>query len=90
MPKPITKAKEAANALSDFANIISSDTDEFAEHIMNQHRTIQQSIFGIIQKLIVTWAKEEHYDARNEHTIMACRNLLEAFPDLESRFPPLI
>ena len=76
--------------MSDFANVMGNDKDEFARLLMKEHRTIQQDIFGLIQKCIVAWATQEDWDAKNEHTIMACRNLLEAFPDLETRTPPRI
>jgi hypothetical protein len=86
----MSKARQTAEKLSQFANDFGSDDDELVRLVMSEHRTIQQGVFGIVQKLIVAWAKQENWDARNEHTIMACKNILEAFPDLESNTPPCI
>jgi len=46
---------------------------------------VQQLIFGMFVKTIKEWASQEHWDLRNEDTVLACKKIVETI-DLHTRF----
>jgi hypothetical protein len=48
---------------------------------MLERRTLQQQMFGVMLACIAEWAKTEHYDARNEQTVLKSREIMALFPD---------
>ena len=85
--------KELAKQLSQFVNIMANakEEDEFVEAIMREHRTLQQSTFKLVMKLIVAWAEtgDDFYDLRNEYTVLQCKEILDKIPELRYN-PPFI
>jgi hypothetical protein len=73
MPTP----SELITEISKFANVMSSQDAEFAAQVMREHRTIQQSIFGLFLKTIEEWSKQEHYDLRNEYTVQTSKEIMK-------------
>lgn len=70
--------EEAAEYLEHFVNCISmrAEEDKFAEKVTHgTHRTLHQSIIGLMFKTILKTAESERYDGRNEASVMACRKL---------------
>ena len=49
----------------------------FADQVMQEHRSVQQALCGIMLSTIVRWANLEGYDARNKETIRLCRKLTD-------------
>lgn len=75
---------QLAELLADVVNSYSfgnKDQEKFAEAIMRRHKTLQQSIFGMILTTISKWREaweNDNYDLRNEYTCMACNVIMEA------------
>ncbi len=80
--------EEAAQALENFINVISNNDENksFMEYIVYRtHRTLNQSIMGLIFAIIVEEAKlaeTKRYDARNEASVMTCKKLAKELEDL--------
>lgn len=74
------KAKELANQLTDFVNNFNCDHDAFINAFCNQHRTLQQSSFRLMLKLIEKMATDEYRtDGRNEGSKKVAKQLIEGF-----------
>jgi len=71
------EAKVMVKKLIDFVNYFCFPKKEFAEALMREHRTLQQSTFDLFLTCIAEWAKQEHYDLRNEATVLTCRKIVE-------------
>ena len=84
-------AKEAERAFSDFVNNMCSDDQGFAEALMNDHRTLQQSAMRVFMLCIREWAKcneSGRYDGRNEYTCKLAAAIMK-LPEAEF-LPPLV
>jgi len=76
------QAKELANQLTNFINSSNNDIGigEFIKAFSRQHRTLQQSSFGMFLRLIEHMASDEyHTDGRNEDSKKMAKTLLEGF-----------
>ena len=73
--------KELANELGNFVNTYGYDEAGFIEGFKMQHRTLQQSAFKLICKLIEDIAETPDWrtDARNEGSVMVAKMLVEGF-----------
>jgi hypothetical protein len=84
--------KEVAKLLADFCNNMSLDDREFVEEICcRTHRTLQQSLFGVITHLINEWAAmadSDNFDLRNEATVKACQKIRDQI--LKDTYLPFI
>jgi hypothetical protein len=81
MDKRLT-AEELAEALSDFVNNFNHDDKGFIEAFCRQHRTLQQSMFRLMCKVIDKVASEDYRtDGRNEGTAMVGKMLIEGFKE---------
>jgi hypothetical protein len=74
------KARAAVQALSDWVNGMGHNNQAFVEAVMQEHRTLQQSMFEVMLACMDAWAKTKHFDARNEFTITKCREIIQLFP----------
>ena len=50
-------------------------------HILNDHRTLQQTIMRFFIYMIKEWAETPFFDGRNEATIKLCRKIVEQLAD---------
>ena len=85
-----TPEAKAAQDLADAANNMAFDEDKFVDVLMNQHRTIQQNTMGAILALIWRWADQfdkGNYDARNEATCRASRQIRDALGEYGNKLP---
>ena len=73
----MSDAKQVVNELSKFANAMCPKGQEFAQEIMREHRTLQQSMFGLFLRTMEEWSKQEHYDLRNEYTVETSKKIME-------------
>ena len=73
--------ENAVKVLSDFVNATSHDKDGFAETIMREHRTLQQSIFALFLRTIDEWSQQENWqcDLRNEFTVEKSKEIMKLF-----------
>ncbi len=73
--------KELAEAITDFVNSSNKEKhQEFIESFSHQHRTLQQSAFGMFLKLTEHMASDEyHTDARNEDSKKVAQTLIKGF-----------
>tara|TARA_Y100000310_G_scaffold332186_1_gene407294 strand:+ start:346 stop:612 length:267 start_codon:yes stop_codon:yes gene_type:complete len=65
----------AAKAMATFANDINRDAAAFTAHMMREHRTIQQNVFGVVLALIEEWAAQDTSDHRNAFTVATCKDI---------------
>jgi len=70
-------AKELARATSDAINSFSFNNKDFCEQMSREHRTLQQSFTRLCFEWIKTCAEMEHYDARNEASVLASKKINE-------------
>ncbi len=85
------RAREAARHLADAVNEMGFDVDVFADELLRQHRTIEQTAFGAFLAVIDKWAGLEstRFDARNEFTVEQSRKIVEALGQYNLK-PPFI
>lgn len=74
------QACEVVRQFSHWVNGMGHDNQPFVDAVMSEHRTLQQQIFETMLACIEAWAKQEHFDARNEFTVFKCREIMEHFP----------
>ncbi len=83
------RARETARNLASAVNEMGFDVDAFANEILRQHRTIQQTVFNAFLATVKAWAAlaPSHYDARNEFTVEQSRKIIEALGQYNLRVP---
>lgn len=74
------QAHEVVHLFSKYVNNMSHDNNDFVQAIMLEHRTLQQQMFETMLCCMDAWAKQAHYDLRNEFTILKCREIMNLFP----------
>ena len=73
-------AEELANEFSNFVNNYNRDDEAFVNAFFRQHRTLQQSMFGLMFKVIEKGASGDiGTDPRNQASIDKCKEIVEAF-----------
>ncbi len=86
----MTDNKETAYKLISLLNNYSVDLKEIAEHLANEHPTLQQTFMRLAMYFIYAEAKEGKYsDLRNEQTVKIARKLALAVP-FEDAYLPFI
>jgi len=83
------RAREAARHLADAVNEMGFDVDVFADELLRQHRTLQQTAFGAFLAGVGRWAAlpPSHFDARNEFTVEQSRKIVEALGQYNLKVP---
>lgn len=73
--------KELAEAITDFVNSSNKEKhQEFVEAFSCQHRTLQQSAFGLFLKVTEHMASNDyHTDARNEDSKKVAQLIMKGF-----------
>ena len=74
-------AENLVNAINDMGHDVAPFVDKV---VLRTHRTLQQSIFGLVVKLIYKWAEMADtglYDLRNEYTCTMCAKLRDVLQD---------
>ncbi len=74
-------ARAAAKTLSAFVNAYGHSTKAFVQQITSEHRTLQQQMFEVMLSCIKAWAESEHYDLRNEYTVMKSKEIMNVLQD---------
>ncbi|MCK5863344.1 MAG: hypothetical protein KAH38_12720 [Candidatus Hydrogenedentes bacterium] len=74
------QAREVVGEFSNWVNGMGHNNNTFVHAVMSGHRTLQQQMFEVMLACVAEWAKQDHYDARNEFTILKCREIMEHFP----------
>jgi len=77
-------AEGVAKALSKMVNNFQCDDQAFIDALMNDHRTLQSSVAGIMFKCISTWAEmyaDGRFDGRNEYPLSICAEIEELMYD---------
>lgn len=69
--------KELAEAVAYAINSYSFNAKDFCEQMHKEHRTLQQNFMRLIRRYIEETARLEHFDERNEASVMMCRKLVE-------------
>ena len=85
------RAREAARNLAEALNEMGFDVDVFADELLRQHRTLQQTAFGAFLAVIDKWAglSESRFDLRNEFTVEQSRKIVAALGEFNLK-PPFI
>lgn len=75
------QAKEVLEVLSKFVNNFNCPEEHFVEAFNREHRTLQQSMIGLMLKVMASHAEkpDTHIDARNEASRDTCRKMFELF-----------
>jgi predicted pyridoxine 5'-phosphate oxidase superfamily flavin-nucleotide-binding protein len=83
------RARETARNLANAVNEMGFDVDVFADELLRQHRTLQQSAFGAFLATVKAWAAlaPSHFDARNEFTVDQSRKIVEALGKYNLKVP---
>lgn len=83
------RAREAARSFSNAVNEMGFDVDAFADELLRQHRTLQQSAFGVFLAAVKAWSAlaPSRCDARNEFTVAASRRIVECLGQYNLRVP---
>lgn len=83
------RAREAARNLAQAANEMGFDVDAFADELLRQHRTLQQTAFGMFLASVKAWAAlpPSHFDARNEFTVEQSCKIVEALGQYNLKVP---
>lgn len=87
---PEERAREAAQALARALNEMSFDVEAFADELLREHRTIQQTAFGAFLATVRAWAEQDRkgcYDPRNEFTVKKSRQIVELLGEYNLRVP---
>ena len=82
--------EELQEATEDFLNSFSSAEKEveFIEIMSRAHRTLQQSYTRFIMRWVGKMAMIEHFDLRNQNSVLLCRKIIELSE--QDRYLPLI
>jgi len=81
------KGNVVGKQLTSFVNYCNEeDKQKFANAVLSDHRTLQQSVFGLFLKLCEQWANldENRYDLRNEYTVKTSKKIKEVLEDCMS------
>ena len=85
------KAEALAKELTSFFN--NYDTDgcckALSDALMNEHRTLQQSVGRFMMYQITVWAETNFYDGRNQATVRVCKDIVEKIGK-ENMYLPMI
>lgn len=76
----VSSPKEMASAMSDYVNYgggRGKSAEEFCAIMANDHRTLQQNFTNLCFRWIVTLSEQKNFDARNEYSVGACREIVE-------------
>ncbi len=85
------RARETARNLASAVNEMGFDVDVFADELLRQHRTLQQTAFGAFLAVIDKWAglPANRFDLRNEFTVEQSRKIVAALGEFNLK-PPFI
>ncbi len=83
------RAREAARHLANAVNEMGFDVDVFADELLRQHRTLQQTAFGASLATVKAWAglESNRFDARNEFTVEQSRKIVGALGQYNLKVP---
>jgi len=91
------KGRELARAMGKLVNVMGGNKaaeQGFIDELTNrEHRTLQQSSFGLMLKVMEKWAEDYEngrYDGRNEFALKQCKAIVDQNPDLFEFGVPLI
>ena len=77
------QAKDMADKFTTFVNNYNHDADAFIDAYCNEHRTLQQSGFRLMLKLIERFASDEYrFDDRNHAVHQTSKLLLDGFKEV--------
>lgn len=79
----IIRTEEQVRTLTSIVNSFTFPTEYFAERMMFEHRTLQQSTMRLFIAIIREWSQQEYYDLRNEATIKLSKKIINALDDTD-------
>lgn len=83
-PKPgESKGKFIYNKVSNFVNNFNCDEKGFVDAVFTDHRTLQQSFFRLILRVVERFSNLEsyQYDGRNESSVRKAKIMIKALKD---------
>lgn len=85
------RAQALVTELTRFVNVMANAerrNRSVADALMREHRTLQQSAFGLMLACVKAWADDERgHDARNEWTVEKCKTIVGALGEYGLRTP---
>lgn len=87
MVNPNDREFQAAKMMEDFINDYGWNPDKFAKACCNMHRTLQQSLFRTIVRVLIAFADENRgTDPRNEASKEGSQRILEVLREIHAPF----
>ena len=76
--------KEFIKTFGDFVNTFSRhDQKELEDALTREHRTLQQSMFGILLQMLLVYASDDYAtDGRNEHSKKMAKKLIKGYAEV--------
>ena len=85
MVNPNDREYQAAKMMEDFINDFGWNPDKFAKACCTMHRTLQQSLFRTIVKVLIAFASRGT-DPRNEASKEGSQRILEVLREIKAPF----
>ena len=72
-------AENVVKVMSNYVNSMARRPKYFTDAVMREHRTLQQSMFGVFMACINAWAElpDGWHDLRNEYTVLTSRKIIK-------------
>jgi hypothetical protein len=80
-------AKKAVEGLTGYVNNYGASYKLFAQYLMNEHRTLQQSTMRLFIACIEEWSKQKYGDLRNEATLELSKKIMNALENENTHLP---
>jgi hypothetical protein len=84
------KIEQSIDTLTDMVNVMGAEEkvgEYIAQCIMNQHRTLQQSLWKALFTAVTAYGDKAHTDLRNEQSKAVCRKLSRVMEDGDCYLP---
>jgi hypothetical protein len=73
--------KDVYQIFENWLNNMCCPVKEFSELVTSAHRTLQQDAMRLFLECIKIWAKNEHWDGRNERTVQLAKKIVDFMGD---------
>ena len=72
-------AEMVVKQFSNFVNSMGRHPKYFVNAVMQEHRTLQQSMFNVFMACIEAWSRvpDNWYDLRNEYTVLTSQKIIK-------------
>jgi len=75
----MSEKKKVYDGLSDGIGPFTFDNEEFINGLLNDHRTLQSKVVGLMFKSLLKYSEVERFDARNEQAVKLAKQVIEGY-----------